>query len=66
MLKLMTTPSKTDCNKNMNVLKSVVSNFMLFWVETAPRILQLLLFPGNMGDLFLVAEVVRQGNTKGL
>lgn len=49
----------------MNVLKKVVSNLMLFWVETAPRVLQLLLFPDNTDDLFLVAEAVRLGDAKG-
>ena len=65
MLKLMNTWSKMDRNKNTNVLKKVVSHFTLFWVETAPRILQLLLFPDDTDDLFLVAEVLRLGTTKG-
>lgn len=58
--------AKMDRNKNVNVLKKVVSNFMFFWVETAPKILQLLLFPDNTNNLFLAAEAVRLGNTTGL
>lgn len=65
VLKWMNTGSKIDRNKNMNVLERVVSNFMLSWVETAPKILQLLLFLDNTDCFFLVAEVVRLGNTKG-
>lgn len=53
-----------DHNKNMIVLKKVVSNFMLLRAETAPMILQLLLFPDNTDNLFLVAEVAGLGNTK--
>lgn len=62
--RLMNTWSKMDHNKNMNVLKKVVSNFMLLRAETAPMILQLLLFPDNTDNLFLVADVAGLGNTK--